>query len=237
MNHQPPRRLHFIGHGDVADKGQGITRTLGFTDEEGNLLPPDPRLLVDIIRGRRGRGLELVFLNACDTEEFGNRLHREADVPFVVCWRYPTASCAAMIFGTVFYDVCAQPRGGRSKLEHYCMALDEATRKIRSVMTYPKDKNGDEIKEPGRKIHKYELRDRGRDDKTIRQRPPYAVGYPLLICKNEEGATQTFMPSGLKSMSVPESPRVQPPGPGDTAATLNAPAPPAASYNSSAGSA
>ena len=166
---QRPRRFHFIGHGDAQ---LGPEKVLGFTGSTGGLQVVDHAAIADMFMPVAGpNALRLVSLNGCNTEELGNALH-QAGVPVVVCWRTRLEDMAGRIFGTAFYDHCAQ---GCSERE----AFDRAAHKVRLV-TRPGTINDGQLKAH---VPKYELRDPALPAVATGCEPlPDAAGVPIFIC-------------------------------------------------------
>jgi len=124
--------VHFIGHGlydEEAHEG-----TLLFVDLEGRQKRVTVQTLREILAGR---GVQLVFLNACDTARDDRRtLNRgvaqalvEAGLPAVVANQYKVLDPSAVAFAEHFYLSLAQGA-----------ALGEAAREARIAVNYSEDR-------------------------------------------------------------------------------------------------
>jgi CHAT domain-containing protein len=120
--------VHFIGHGeyDVAeDKG-----FLVFQDDQGNPYRVDDRSVREILCGR---GIRLVFLNACETGQGGRADFNSGvapalvagGIPIVVANQYEVLDTSATFFAQHFYWSLAQG-----------MAVGEAAREARIAVNY-----------------------------------------------------------------------------------------------------
>lgn len=102
--------LHFVGHGDLGEDGQG---TLMFEGPEGNAHAVSGAVLADTLKGLHP--VRLVILNACQTA----RQPRDAaghdpflgaasalimaGIPAVVAMQFPISDRAALVFSSAFY--------------------------------------------------------------------------------------------------------------------------------------
>ncbi|WP_438014769.1 CHAT domain-containing protein [Sorangium sp. So ce315] len=91
---EEPHVLHFSGH------GSGRARLL-FEDDGGNIAPLEAKALVSLI-GVLNRRLQLVVLNACDTEPLAGALVRH--VACAVGMRQAIGDEAAATFAETFYE-------------------------------------------------------------------------------------------------------------------------------------
>jgi hypothetical protein len=173
------RSFLFTGHGVLpataaaaapsstpAEPPETRMRTLGFTDKGSRRLCVIEAPKLAEMLGHHG--LQLVFLNGCDTEALGRAL-RGAGVPHVVCWRTPALDCAARVFARRFYEAYAISGVCREAFDHARHAV-----KMRTCQAYSCDlltKLKDEVA-------KYELRDPAEPP----PKPPLgymASGHPL----------------------------------------------------------
>jgi hypothetical protein len=120
--------VHFIGHGEYdAETKNGY---LVFQDDQGNPYRVDDRSLRQILCGR---GVRLVFLNACDSGRGGHAQFNNGvapalvagGVPIVVANQYKVLDTSATFFAQHFYWSLAQG-----------MALGEAAREARIAVNY-----------------------------------------------------------------------------------------------------
>jgi hypothetical protein len=120
--------LHFIGHGEYdANRDKGF---LIFQDEQGNPYPLDDRSVREILCGR---GIRLVFLNACETGQGGRADFNsgvapalvKGGVPIVVANQYKVLDTSATFFAQHFYWALAQG-----------MSVGEAAREARIAVNY-----------------------------------------------------------------------------------------------------
>ena len=120
--------VHFIGHGGydaVADRG-----FLVFQDDQGNPYQVNARSVREIFCGR---GIRLVFLNACQTGQGGHSDFNSGvapalvagGVPMVVANQYSVLDTSATFFAQRFYWSLAQGLG-----------LGEAVREARIAVNY-----------------------------------------------------------------------------------------------------
>jgi hypothetical protein len=120
--------VHFIGHGrydPVADRG-----FLVFQDEQGNPYEVDDRSAREIFCGR---GIRLIFLNACETGQGGRADFNSGiapalvagGVPIVVANQYKVLDTSATFFAQHFYWSLA-----------HGMAVGEAAREARIAVNY-----------------------------------------------------------------------------------------------------
>ncbi len=120
--------VHFIGHGEydaASDKGFLI-----FQDDQGNSYPVNDRSAKEIFCGR---GLRLVFLNACQTGQGGRADFNSGvapalvagGVPMVVANQYSVLDASATFFAQHFYWSLAQG-----------MSVGEAAREARIAVNY-----------------------------------------------------------------------------------------------------
>jgi len=120
--------VHFIGHGTFdpkADRGY-----LMFQDDAGNKFPVSERSAKEIFCGR---GLRLVFLNACQTGQGGRadfnsglaQALAEGGIPMVVANQYSVLDTSATFFAQHFYWSLAQGMG-----------VGEAAREARIAVNY-----------------------------------------------------------------------------------------------------
>jgi len=120
--------VHFIGHGGydtASDKGFLI-----FQDDQGNSYPVNDRSAKEIFCGR---GLRLVFLNACQTGQGGRADFNSGiapalvagGVPMVVANQYSVLDTSATFFAQHFYWSLAQGMG-----------VGEAAREARIAVNY-----------------------------------------------------------------------------------------------------
>jgi len=120
--------MHFIGHGRYdRDQDKGF---LIFQDDSGNPYPVDDRSLREILCGR---GLRLVFLNACETGQGGHADFNsgvapslvKGGVPIVVANQYKVLDVSATFFAQQFYWSLA-----------HGMSVGEAAREARVAVNY-----------------------------------------------------------------------------------------------------
>jgi hypothetical protein len=120
--------VHFIGHGEYdAARDKGV---LIFQDDQGNPYPVDDRSVREILCGR---GIRLVFLNACETGQGGHSDFNKGvapalvagGVPIVVANQYKVLDASATFFAQHFYWSLA--RG---------LAVGEAAREARVAVNY-----------------------------------------------------------------------------------------------------
>lgn len=151
-------------------------RTLGFTDAPtGRLVVANGQRLAEMLAGH---GLELIFLNGCDTVAFARQL-RGAGVPHVVCWRTLVEDSAARCFSVVFFT--ALGKHGRTVREAF-----EDARQAVMVQTRPAvTASGAPM---AHDVSRFELRDPASGPPespagyTSRGLPlPMAAGVPLLL--------------------------------------------------------
>jgi hypothetical protein len=120
--------VHFISHGEYdpkADKGFIV-----FQDEQGNPYLVDDRSMREILCGR---GIRLVFLNACQTGQGGNADFNSGmapalmagGVPIVVANQYSVLDTSATFFAQHFYWALGNG-----------MRVGEATREARVAVNY-----------------------------------------------------------------------------------------------------
>jgi hypothetical protein len=120
--------VHFIGHGEydpAADRG-----FLVFQDDQGNPYRVDDRSVREILCGR---GIRLVFLNACETGQGGHADFNSGIAPaivaggvtIVVANQYKVLDTSATFFAQHFYWSLAQG-----------MAVGEAAREARVAVNY-----------------------------------------------------------------------------------------------------
>ena len=95
-----PRVVVFIGHGDVHSSTS--ERTLGLTDESGNLVRMQPDTIVDVLGGASDR-LELLVLNGCKTESLCQAVSRKYRIPSCG-WRTRTADLAAKVWSIALVE-------------------------------------------------------------------------------------------------------------------------------------
>jgi hypothetical protein len=123
--------VHFIGHGDFdrqAEQGR-----LLFVSSDGGAQLVGVQTLREILCGR---GIQLVFLNACETAEDANRqLNRgvaqalvQGGLPAVVANQYPVLDPSAVTFAQYFYWALAH--GG---------SIGEAAREARIAVNYSRE--------------------------------------------------------------------------------------------------
>ena len=151
LKSRPTLRIHFAAH---------MGGKLGFTQPGGELEPLQPDALASLLvpySPSRGGKLQLVFLNGCNSEALGRRLH-VAGIPCVVCWRTVVDDTAAKIFACAFFKACATaakaavpPPAGHAGV----VAFDKACEALRTVKKKRKLPSGEfesvlqfEIKEP-----------------------------------------------------------------------------------------
>lgn len=131
LERKPYDVVHFIGHGGFdseAERGR-----LLFVSSDGGTQPVDVQTLREILCGR---GVQIVFLNACETaQDAGHRLNRgvaqglvEGGLPAVVANQYKVLDPSAVAFAQHFYWALAQ---GAS--------LGEAAREARIAVNYSLD--------------------------------------------------------------------------------------------------
>lgn len=120
--------LHFIGHGEYdAKEDKGV---LIFQDDQGNPYPVDDRSIREILCGR---GIRLVFLNACETGQGGRADFNSGvapalvagGVPIVIANQYKVLDTSATFFAQHFYWSLAQG-----------MAVAAAAREARIAVNY-----------------------------------------------------------------------------------------------------
>lgn len=123
--------VHFIGHGDF-DRHAAQGRLL-FVSSDGGAQLVGVQTLREILCGR---GIQLVFLNACETAEDANRqLNRgvaqalvQGGLPVVVANQYQVLDPSAVTFAQYFYWALAH--GG---------SIGEAAREARIAVNYSQD--------------------------------------------------------------------------------------------------
>jgi hypothetical protein len=100
--------LHFMGHGEFEKEGGSLL----FESTGSRARPVDAETLKQLLCGR---GIQLVFLNACETgrdsRKDSNRGVAQAlmsgGIPAVIANQYPVADSAAIAFATKFYSEMA----------------------------------------------------------------------------------------------------------------------------------
>ena len=102
----PPWAFLFSGHANLEDASR--RKTLGFTVEDGTLESPlpNPEEIAELL-GKHAlkpgqRGLELVFLNGCESHVLG-QLVCKSGVNHVVCWTTVVPDEAAYLFSRGFF--------------------------------------------------------------------------------------------------------------------------------------
>ncbi|WP_437894093.1 CHAT domain-containing protein [Sorangium sp. So ce124] len=112
---EEPHVLHFSGH------GSGRARLL-FEDDGGNIAPLEARALVSLI-GRLKRRLQLVVLNACDTEPLAGALVKH--VACAVGMRQAIGDEAAATFAETFYEALSfgEPIGAAFQLARIALGM------------------------------------------------------------------------------------------------------------------
>lgn len=112
---EEPHVLHFSGH------GSGRARLL-FEDDGGNIAPLEARALVSLI-GRLKRRLQLVVLNACDTEPLAGALVKH--VACAVGMRQAIGDEAAATFAETFYEALSfgEPIGSAFELARIALGM------------------------------------------------------------------------------------------------------------------
>ncbi|WP_437543068.1 CHAT domain-containing protein [Sorangium sp. So ce367] len=112
---EEPHVLHFSGH------GSGRARLL-FEDDGGNIAPLEARALVSLI-GRLKRRLQLVVLNACDTEPLVGALVKH--VACAVGMRQAIGDEAAATFAETFYEALSfgEPIGAAFELARIALGM------------------------------------------------------------------------------------------------------------------
>lgn len=94
---EKPHVLHFSSHGSTRAQ-------LLLEDDDGNAAPVEKKVLVDLIGILKHR-LQLVVLNACDTEPFARALVQH--VACAIGMRQPIGDEAAITFAVSFYQALA----------------------------------------------------------------------------------------------------------------------------------
>ena len=94
---EKPHVLHFSSHGS---KGAQLL----LEDDDGNAAPVEKKALVDLIGILKHR-LQLVMLNACDTEPLARALVKH--VACAIGMRQPIGDEVAIVFATSFYQALA----------------------------------------------------------------------------------------------------------------------------------
>jgi CHAT domain-containing protein len=120
--------VHFIGHGEF-NEADG-TGYLLFSDDKNQPMPLSTSVLKDILRGR---GVRLMFLNACDTGRGSRADYNKgvapglvADgVPAVLANQYAVLDGAATVFSLHFYSCLTQG-----------LSLGDAVRESRIALKY-----------------------------------------------------------------------------------------------------
>ncbi|HEV2839875.1 MAG TPA: CHAT domain-containing protein [Chthoniobacterales bacterium] len=127
--------VHFIGHG-VFDEEKSIGYVL-FEDENASERPVSASQLLDILRGR---GVRIVFLNACETGRGESAKYNQGvamvlardGLPAVVANQYSVVDSAASLFSLHFYACLASGIG-------IADAVREARIAVRYSQTEPMD--------------------------------------------------------------------------------------------------
>ncbi|KYF62717.1 CHAT domain-containing protein [Sorangium cellulosum] len=109
-----PHVLHFSGH------GSGRSQLL-FEDDDGNIAPVEAKALVDLIGILKHR-LQLVVLNACDTDPLAGALVRH--VACAVGMRQAIRDEAAAAFAAAFYEALAFNEAIEPAFRLACIALE-----------------------------------------------------------------------------------------------------------------
>ncbi len=119
--------VHFIGHGQF-DQDKGIGYVL-FEDENGCERRVSASQLLDILRGR---GVRIVFLNACETGRGVSAKYNQGvamvlardGIPAVVANQYSVVDSSASLFALHFYACLASGIGiADATREAYCRSL------------------------------------------------------------------------------------------------------------------
>ena len=101
-----PIILHFIGHANAVHPATG-EQTLCFTRDNGSMMTIDRDRIISIIGdsayGFRRRGLRLVFINGCCSEQFCRDLNWQTGL-MCMAWFTAVADLAAYKFAEGFYE-------------------------------------------------------------------------------------------------------------------------------------
>ncbi|WP_437567682.1 CHAT domain-containing protein [Sorangium sp. So ce542] len=135
---EEPHVLHFSGH------GSGRARLL-FEDDGGNIAPLEAKAFVSLIGILKYR-LQLVVLNACDTEPLAAALVRH--VPCAVGMRQAIGDEAAATFAEAFYEALSfgKPIGAAFRLARIALEMSSIGEEQMPVLRFKRGVDVDKRK-------------------------------------------------------------------------------------------
>jgi len=157
-----------------------------------HLIAPDE--LVQLFKPFGGSGpgqMQLIVINGCESEELAIKLHKDAGIANVVCWRTRVRDEACGVFAKHFWSALKGDSCVRGAFEHAAYQLKRVSRDGHNLVT----RNGLNNQTGGaRKVQKWELRHPDQPAGLVPfTPPPDAAGIPVLVCTHE-GKMARFLP-------------------------------------------